>query len=152
VAPANDLPEEQRLQKIGFIISRTVDVERTISFFIIQFRMMQKIELDKNPYTVVAELSTKKKIQELFRLIRENPEMFQMTNEVKEGIKKIGKLRNHIAHEAFSFDKIEEKYRFIKQQGNSTYYPMKVIDEYEQFCTYIEKEISKLTVKISKKK
>ena len=152
MAQANDLPEAQRLQKIGFIISRTVDVERAISFFIIQFRMMQKIELHKNPYDFVAELSTKKKINEFFRLIRENSDIFQMTNEVKEGIKKIEKLRNHTAHEAFSFDKIEEEYRFINQQGNSTYYPMKDIDEYGQFCTYIEKEITKLTIKIPKKK
>ena len=152
MAQANELPEEQRLQKIGFIISRTVDFERAISYFIVQFRMMQKIELEKNPYDFVSELPTKKKIQEFFRLIRENKDMFLISEEVKEGIKKIEKIRNHTAHEAFSFDKIEEEYRFINQQGSSTYFPMKDIDEYGQFCTYIIKEITKLTIKIPKKK
>ena len=140
--------ENERLALIGFIISRTIDVERSLTYFICKYYSNNDIKSRDQINDLITEFSYNKKINIFFRIVKAGQVKFNCSQELLEKIDRSKTIRNHFAHDPFSLDEDQIYYNFINANGKLTKYSKNEIDKHWEICKYIEDEVRKLCIKI----
>jgi hypothetical protein len=145
----HELDDNERLTIIGFIISRTIDVERAIVYFLSLYYSNGKKELQEEFYEVLAEFTFNKKISLFHKIITKNSDTFKLSQKTKDLLAETRLIRNHAAHDSFSYSEEDEKYNFVNGSGKLSQIEKGMIDSYAITCRYIEKDIMHLCSRIS---